>query len=107
MRSILAPRAQRKMTEVTQAARRASVEKHFVHVAPAPALARLKRLHDGVLRLMEMFGGVFVLGRVAATDMTATETFPQMDPAIAHLQALLAALATRLHLLDFSQVGTR
>ena len=59
-----------------------------------------------MFRLMEMFRGVFVLGGIAATDMTATKTLPQMYPGIAHLQALLAALATRLHFFDFSQVRT-
>lgn len=59
-----------------------------------------------MFRLMEMFRGVFVLGGIAATYMTATETLPQMYPGIAHLQTLLAALATWLHFFDFSQVRT-
>ena len=37
------------------------VEKHFVDVAPLPALAGLDRLHDGVFRGVEVLGGVLVL----------------------------------------------
>jgi len=46
---------------------------------------------------VKVFGGVLVLGGIATTDMTATQALPQMDPGIAHFQAFLAALATRLH----------
>jgi len=55
---------------------------------------------------MEVFGGVFVLGRIAAAHVAANQAFPQMDPGIAHLQAFLAALAAGFDLPDFSQVGT-
>jgi hypothetical protein len=81
-------------------------QKHFVHITPAPVLSRLERLHDGMFGLMEVFGGVLILGRVAAADMTADETFPEVDPGIAHLQALLAAFATGLDLANFFYVGT-
>jgi len=74
---------------------------NLVHVAPAPVLARLERLHDGVLALMEVLGGVLVLGRITAADVAAGETFSEMDPAIAHLQAFLAALPAGSYLTDF------
>ena len=38
------------------------VQLHFVNVAPAPGLARLDGFHDRVLGVMEMLGGVFILG---------------------------------------------
>jgi len=41
--------------------------------------------------LVKMLGGVLVLGRIAAADVTADETFSQVNPGIAHLKALLAA----------------
>jgi hypothetical protein len=56
--------------------------------------------------LMKVFGGVLVLGRIAAANVTADQTFPEMDPCIAHLQAFLAAFATRLDLANFFYVGT-
>jgi hypothetical protein len=80
--------------------------KHFIHVTPAPVLARLKGLHHGMLGLMKVLGSVFVLGRVTTADVTADETFPQMDPGIAHLQAFLAAFAAGLDLANFFYVGT-
>jgi hypothetical protein len=55
--------------------------------------------------LVEVFGGVFVFGGIAATDVSADEALPQMDPGIAHLKALLAAFAAGFDLPYFSQVG--
>jgi len=53
-----------------------------------------------------MFGGVLVLGRVTAADVTADETFPQVDPSVSQLQAFLAAFAAGLDLADFLYVRT-
>jgi hypothetical protein len=50
------------------------VQLHFVYVTPAPGLAWLDRFHDGVFRVMEMLGGVFIFGRIAAADVAALET---------------------------------
>jgi hypothetical protein len=81
-------------------------QKHFLHVAPAPFLSRFKGLHNGMLGLVKVLGGVFIFGRVTATDVTADETFPQVNPGIAHLEALLAALAAGRDLADLFDVGT-
>jgi hypothetical protein len=78
------------------------VQKHFVNIAPAPIFAGLEGFDDGVLGLVKMFGGVFVLRGIATTDMAADEAFPKMDPGVAHFEAFLAALPTRLHLPDFT-----
>jgi hypothetical protein len=59
-----------------------------------------------MLGLVKVLGGMFVLGGIAAPDVTADKTFPQVDPGIAHLEALLAALATRLHLADLFYMRT-
>ena len=40
---------------------------------------------------MEVFGGVLVLGRIAATNMPALETDAQVYPCISDFQAVLAA----------------
>jgi len=42
-------------------------------------------------RLVEVLGGVFVFGVVAAAHMTALEADSQVNPGVAHLQAFLAA----------------
>jgi hypothetical protein len=39
---------------------------------------------------MEVFGGVLVLGRIAAADVTAAQTQPEMHPDIAELDAVFA-----------------
>src|SRR5438477_205400 len=80
------------------------LQEHFVHVAPAPVLAGLERLHHRMLGLMKMPGRVLVLGRIAAADMAALETKPQVHPSIVHFQALLAALAAWFHFVDVEEV---
>jgi hypothetical protein len=85
----------------------ASGYKGFVHIAPTPVLPWLKGLHDRMLGLMEVFGSVLVLGRVAATNVAADQTFPQVDPGIAHLQTFLASFAARFDLANFFYVRTR
>ena len=41
---------------------------------------------------MEVPGGVFILGRIAAANLAAGQAQPQMNPGVAHLQALLASV---------------
>jgi hypothetical protein len=77
-------------------------QESLVYVAPAPIFARLKRLHDGMFRLVEMLCGMFVFRGIAAAHVTAAKTLPQMDPGIAHLQAFLTAPAAGVYLVDCS-----
>jgi hypothetical protein len=72
------------------------VEFEFVDVAPAPGFAGFEGFHDGVLGFMEMLGGVLVFGGVAAADVAALEAEAQVDPGVAHLEALFAPLSVRL-----------
>ena len=39
---------------------------------------------------MKVLGGVFVLRRVATTDMATLQAEPQVHPAVAHLYAFFA-----------------
>jgi hypothetical protein len=73
---------------------------HFVHVAPHPLLTGLKGLDDRMARVVKMFGGVFVLGVVAAANMAAGLADPQVYPGITDLQAVFAALRARRNLSD-------
>jgi hypothetical protein len=76
---------------------------HFIHKTPAPIFPRLDRLHDRVLCLMEMFGSVLILRRIAAAHVAAGSTEPQVNPGVAHLEAFLAAMGSRLdiaHLIE-------
>jgi hypothetical protein len=52
-----------------------------------------------------MFGGVLVLGGIAAADVTASEAQAQVDPSIAHLQALFAAFGVGFYLVNLIEVG--
>jgi hypothetical protein len=79
-------------------------KKYFVHITPAPALARFNGPHNGMLGLVKVLGGMSVLGRVAATYVTAYQTFSQVHPGVAHFLAFLAAFAGRLHVTDLAHV---
>src|SRR6185436_12177075 len=82
------------------------IEPHLVDEAPPPPFARLERANDRVLGGLEVLGGVLVLRIVAAPDVPALHAEPQVHPRVAHRQALLAALAVRVHLaIDAGQVG--
>jgi len=49
---------------------------------------------------MEVLGGVLVTRRIAAADVPTAHTQPQVNPAIAHLEALGTAIGLRLYLSD-------
>jgi hypothetical protein len=59
-----------------------------------------------VLGGVKVFGGVLVLGRIAATDVAATEAQAQVDPFITHLQAFFAAVSMRFDVANLIDVGT-
>jgi len=63
----------------------------MVDITILPVFPRLKRLDHRVLRFVEVFGGMSVFGVIAAADMPARKTEPQMDPAISRFQAFFTA----------------
>jgi len=77
----------------------------LVNIAPAPVFAGLERLHNGVLGGMEVFGGMPVLGVIAAANMPTFQTDAQMNPSIADLEALLTALRAWRHVTNLIQVS--
>jgi hypothetical protein len=52
----------------------------------------LKRLDNGVVRRMEVLGGMLVLRRIATANMPAFETEAQVYPRIPQSQTILAAI---------------
>jgi hypothetical protein len=78
---------------------------HFVHVAPGPGFPRLKRANQGMTRSLKMLGGMPVRGRVTAADVPAGEAHPQVDPAIADLDTVLAKILIRRSDLDLIKVS--
>jgi len=45
----------------------------LIDITPTPILTRLKRLYDGVLAVVKVLGGVFILRRVAAANVAALQ----------------------------------
>src|ERR1700730_1111668 len=56
--------------------------------------------------LVEVFGGVFVFGRVATTDIAADEAHSQVNPGIAELNAVLTNMLRRFSYFDLIEVST-
>jgi hypothetical protein len=77
---------------------------NLIHITPTPRFPRLERLDDRVSRLLKMFGGVLVLGGIAAADVAALQTDAQMNPGIAAFQAFLAAVRGGLHIPDLTNM---
>jgi hypothetical protein len=78
----------------------AEIKFDLVHVAPAPVLSRLKGPDDGVTYGVIMLRRMFVLRRVAASDVAAYHAKAQVHPDIAHLQAFFASPCVRFDILD-------
>ena len=77
----------------------------LIRITPSPLLPWLDRPDDGMAGRAKMFRGVLVLGGVAAPDVPASQAHPQMDPAVIHLQALLAACSARFDIADLVEMG--
>src|SRR3954468_11570890 len=71
---------------------RPNVECDIVDVAPDPVLARLGRARDRVRVVPRVPARVPIRGRVAAADLPAARAHPQVPPAAADREALLATL---------------
>jgi hypothetical protein len=61
----------------------------FVHITPDPRLPRLIGTDERVLRFVEVFGGVLVLGRVATAHVSTGEAQAQVNPGVTRLNAVL------------------
>src|SRR5207247_4692332 len=62
--------------------RSSKLEHHLVDVTPTPVFSGLKRLDNWVVSRVKVFGGMLVLGRIAAANMPAFETEAQVYPRI-------------------------
>jgi hypothetical protein len=80
------------------------LDDYIVDVTPAPIFTRFERSHDGVFCFFEVLGGVLVFRGIAAADVAADFAEAQMNPRIAHLQALFAAIGVRGAVLNLVQV---
>jgi hypothetical protein len=78
----------------------------LVHITPNPAFSRLDGTNQRVLRFVEMFGGMLVLGRIAAAYVPTNETQAQVNPRIAGLNTLLTHVFIRFSYLDLVKMRT-
>jgi hypothetical protein len=76
----------------------------LVHVTPHPTFAGLDGAHQRVGCAMKMFGGVLVLGGIAAADIAAFQAESQMYPGVAELDALLANVDLGMSDLDLIEM---
>jgi hypothetical protein len=76
----------------------------FVDVAPDPFLSRLDRPNQGMAGVMEVFGGVFVLRRIAASHIPANHAHPQVNPGVAKFDALFTDVNVGRPELDLIQM---
>src|SRR5215472_12606521 len=83
---------------------RARFNHHLVDVTPSPVLPRLERSNNGVMGPSEVLCRVFVFRGVAAADVTASQAESQMDPRVAHPNALLASGGVGRHISDLVEV---
>src|SRR4051812_20438360 len=81
---------------------RSSSRGRVVHVAPAPVLAGLGRLHHRVLGLVEVSRRVAPRRGVAAAEVAAAEALPQGHP-----RRTLAQTVTTLRVFDGLDGGRR
>lgn len=78
----------------------------LINIAPAPTFGRIISLDDRMARTLEVRAGMAIWRLVAATDMSAFATEPQMHPWAANFEAFLAAPCTRCNVVNLRQVRT-
>jgi hypothetical protein len=76
------------------------IEHHFIDVTPAPPFRRIIGLDDRVPGRVKMFCCVPIWRLIAATDMAAGATDPQMQPGVTRFQAFLAPRRARNNVAD-------
>jgi hypothetical protein len=81
-------------------------EGDVVEIAEPPVLAGFEGLDDRVVGHGEVSGGVTVGGVVATADVAAGHAHPQMNPAAADAQAVLATVAAGRDIGDLIEVTT-
>src|SRR5580693_4647824 len=77
---------------------------HFVDVAPNPLFSGLDRAHHGMVGVMKMFGGMFVLRRITATHIPADHAHPEVNPGVAEFDTLFTDVDIGGPELDLIQV---
>jgi hypothetical protein len=79
----------------------------LIDKAPHPIFIGFKRLDDGMLGGMKVFGRVLVFGIITAANMPAYFADSQMHPGIAHAQTFLAAIRLGGYVSNLIEVCTK
>jgi hypothetical protein len=77
----------------------------FVYITPHPGFSRLVGTDERVLRLVKMFGGVLVLGRITTSHVSTNKAQAQVNPGVAGLNTVLTDVLIRFFDFDLIQVG--
>lgn len=88
---------------VLDAARK--IIRNFIDVTPAPIFAWLDGTNDGMTGRVIVLGCVPVLRGIAASDMTANEAQPEVDPRVAGLHAIFADMTSGLEVARLSDMA--
>jgi hypothetical protein len=76
------------------------IQLRLIDVTPPPVFAGFERTDDRVIRRVEVLGGVFVLGRIAATDVSARQAQAKVHPTVTCLQTLFATARMRVDIMN-------
>jgi hypothetical protein len=76
------------------------IEHYFVYITPAPSFRWIKGFDYRVPGGVKMFCSVSIWRLIAATDMAAGATDPQMQPGITRFQAFLTPRRARNNVAD-------
>jgi hypothetical protein len=77
----------------------------LIYITPDPGLSGLDGAHERMFRVVKVFRGVLVLGRVATGRMSADQAHTQVNPRIASLNAVLAYMLVRFFYFDLIEVS--
>ena len=80
--------------------------RNVVHKAPDPSFFRLNGTDERMLRAMKVLRRMFVLRRVAATDMPTFEAQTQMDPPVTGFHTFFTDVLIRTGEFDLIEMGT-
>jgi hypothetical protein len=78
----------------------------LIDIAPSPVLARFQGPYDRVLDSMEVFRRMLVFGIIATADVSARHAKAEMDPRVAHFQAVLTSARARRDIVDLIEMRT-
>src|SRR5215471_8504103 len=76
----------------------------FVQEAPDPIFTGFDGLYQRMGGRVEVLCRMAILGRIAAAHVAAGQAEAKVDPAIAHAQALFAAVGVGLYVVNLIQV---